>query len=485
MPSPGPTLRRSLALAACTGNLLGLTFCPASSVEDDSLFFTSVTNGQAVMLNGKALLVLNDGIHGAELWFSDGTDAGTALLRDIRPGPAPGDVRALTAAGKVAYFSANNGVNGAELWRTDGTTAGTAMVHDLVPGSGSSSPGGFAAADATVYFTANHPSSGTELWKTNGTVAGTVLVADINAGTASSFPSGLLAIGSTVYFSAEAAVVTLSGGRKGRASLISTIGRELWKSNGTAAGTVLVKDIYAGFNGSHPHHFIEHNGVLLFGATTVDTGSELWRSDGTAAGTFLLRDISRGMIGSFVRNLTSFNGLIYFNAGGQLWRTDGTTSGTQSAGNLAPFGSHSIGPKVGPRLSLVVDDANGTELWTTDGTPAGSQFLRRLAVNDPTFVEVGLGFRPNIIGAGDLLFFNAHTPELGVELYATNGTAAATGLVRDFTPFPSDLFFIPRLILGESGRVFLAVDSGVSGDELWVSDGTDAGTHLVKDILAD
>jgi ELWxxDGT repeat protein len=474
-----------LARAALFASIVGLTFSHAASVEDDSLLSTAFSNGQSALLNGKALLVVNDGVHGSEIWVSDGTSDSTFLLRDIRAGAAGSDPRNLTTIGSFVYFSADNGMNGAELWRTDGTTAGTVLVRDLVTGNGSSVPANFTAVGATVFFTAQHPTSGRELWKTDGTAAGTVLVADIAAGASSSQPLDLTAVGSTLFFSADAPLTSSSPGKKNKGSSSTTIGRELWKSNGTAAGTVLVKDIFAGFNGSHPHELVAHNGVLIFAASVSGTGAELWRSDGTSGGTTLVREITAGQLGSSPRNFAALNGALYFNAGpAVLWRTDGTPAGTVPVPNLTSSFTHMIGPRVGNKLSLVVENSNGTELWATDGTPAGTQFLHRLLPNDPNLVELGMGFRPNIQGAGSLLFFNAFTFEDGITLHATDGTPGGTGLVRNFSPDGRDIRAI--MFLGGEARVFFISRLGeTSGLELWVSAGTDASTHIVHDFLVD
>ena len=60
-------------------------------------------------------------------------------------------------------------------------------------------------------------------------------------------------------------------------------GSELWKTDGTAAGTVLVKDIRSGASGSYPHNLTNVNGTLFFTANDGTNGYELWKSDGTAA----------------------------------------------------------------------------------------------------------------------------------------------------------------------------------------------------------
>jgi ELWxxDGT repeat protein len=65
-------------------------------------------------------------LHGRELWKSDGTTAGTQLVKDIEPGRYGSDPRTLTAVGDVLFFS-----RGDELWKSDGSEAGTILVKDI------------------------------------------------------------------------------------------------------------------------------------------------------------------------------------------------------------------------------------------------------------------------------------------------------------------------------------------------------------------
>jgi ELWxxDGT repeat protein len=251
------------------------------------------------------------------LWKSDGTTAGTVLVKNVETGG--GELSLIYWNGNV-YLNANNGVNGNELWKSNGTSAGTLLVKDINPGAESSTPGAFTVVNNTLFFTAASPALGRELWKTDGTAAGTVLVKDIASGSAGSVPSGLTAVNGTLFFAAD---------QIGVQSQWDTPQRELWKSDGTAAGTVLVKDINTGSLGSNPMELTAVNGSLFFAATTADLNRELWKSNGTAAGTMLVKDILPGSPGSNPMELTAVNGLLLFTTNTRkLWKSDGTAAGT-------------------------------------------------------------------------------------------------------------------------------------------------------------
>jgi ELWxxDGT repeat protein len=122
--------------------------------------------GDMADVNGRLLFSRNDGVHGRELWASNGAPTGTALVKDINPGSlgsAPSRIRQVRADG-WALFAASAGPDGVELWQTDGTTARTQQVQDLAPGAGSSNPVAFLNAGPRVYFIADDGSTGPELW---------------------------------------------------------------------------------------------------------------------------------------------------------------------------------------------------------------------------------------------------------------------------------------------------------------------------------
>src|SRR5438477_328224 len=144
-----------------------------------------------------------------------------------------------------------------------------------------------------------------------------VMLADINQNTASSNPSNLIAVSGTTYFSADDGVH----------------GVELWKTDGTAAGTVEIETFFPRIPSHQIARLTDVNGTLFFTADDGIHGIELWKSDGTAAGTVLVQSINPGNTYAFGRFLTDVNGTLFFVAYNtyatqQLWKSDGTTAGT-------------------------------------------------------------------------------------------------------------------------------------------------------------
>ncbi len=124
--------------------------------------------GNGVAMNGVLFFAADDGEHDVELWRSDGTEHGTFLVKDINPGRKSsfltGPTSPLLNVDGTLLFFADDGVHAAELWRSDGTEAGTLLIQDIAPGRISSSPIRFQLAGKQVFFTASHPASGVELW---------------------------------------------------------------------------------------------------------------------------------------------------------------------------------------------------------------------------------------------------------------------------------------------------------------------------------
>ena len=137
----------------------------------------------------------------------------------------------MVSLGNILYFIANDGINGEELWRSDGTATGTNMVKDINT-SGSSFPSRLINVNGTLYFFARDNNDKSGLWKSNGTETGTVLVKDFSS--SNQVPGLITHMNGTLYFKtiSKGTVYTPVNQRTGA----------LWKSDGTAAGTVKVKD---------------------------------------------------------------------------------------------------------------------------------------------------------------------------------------------------------------------------------------------------
>lgn len=128
-----------------------------------------------VSVAGGALMFLNDGSHGTEPWFTDGTAANTHLVADINPGlnssvvfqqvspPRPRRALAIGSDNTMA-FVADDGIHGPEIWVTDGTAAGTFMLPETLPGAASAAPQDLVRAGPNVFFTGDDGVHGRELW---------------------------------------------------------------------------------------------------------------------------------------------------------------------------------------------------------------------------------------------------------------------------------------------------------------------------------
>ncbi len=266
----------------------------AGTPSSNPASFTSVVGGDLYFL-------VNSSTTGWELWKTDGTEPGTVRAVDIRGSAGTGTVTSIAGAmGDSLYFVAADTATGPELWRLDGTGTAT-LVKDIRSGAQGSGPSRFAVIGTTLYFTADDGVSGRELWRTDGTPAGTSRVKDIAIGTTSASPAAFAVIGTTLYFTADDGVS----------------GSELWRSDGTETGTVRVADVRPGSaHGvlAESLFVLPDEKVLLFAANDGVNGTELWRSDGTEAGTFVLHDIAPGQLSSDPESFAFFGSSIAFGA---------------------------------------------------------------------------------------------------------------------------------------------------------------------------
>ncbi len=194
-------------------------------------------------------------------------------------------------------------------------------MRDLRFGTPSSFPAYLTNVSGTLFYVATDGGTEMELWTSDGTSAGTKLVRNLDASSGHSFPKDLTNVGGTLFF---------------RANLTPNPNNyELWKSDGTRDGTVpCCKRDPCDSPGANPRELTNVAGTLFFRANDGSTGYELWKSDGTTAGTVQVKDIFPGAGPSTPRYLANINGLLYFTAndginGEELWMSDGTPAGTR------------------------------------------------------------------------------------------------------------------------------------------------------------
>jgi trimeric autotransporter adhesin len=411
--------------------------------------------------------------NGYELYKTSGSASSTILLKSFGPYVHSAPRRFKNING-IVFFAATDNTNGEELWKSDGTVAGTVLVKDINPGSSGSSPNKITSVGNTIYFIATHPYYGRELWKSDGTSAGTVLVKDIYPGTYSddyTVPINMTDLNGTLYF-------TVSD---------NVHGRELWKSDGTAAGTVLVKDIRTGSSPSMfpSSYMINAGGTLYFQAYTEATGYELWKSDGTSEGTVLVKDINPGSKDGFwsYSFFTWMNGFLYFQAQStdydlELWKTDGTTNGTVLVKDIA------IGRGSGPEkfvnnngilyFTAYDEESEKQQLWKSDGTNAGTVRVKNIDISidksGPTYLTAAFG----------KIYFgiaNSYYERI-FRLWQSDGTEAGTFEVsnelklRDLSHFAGndgelDNNSYKKVLIPSGERLYFFADNGKFGMELW------------------
>ena len=461
--------------------------------------------------------------NGCEPWVTDGTKAGTKMLIDVRPGSASGSMYFPVIMGGKVYWSSGTGAT-YNIYVSDGTSAGTKVLysglryfwyHPTLFGN-------------KIIFRGSSPSKGYEPWITDGTAAGTRMIADLRPGTLSSFPYNFVPYKNAVYFqaydptgkwffiwktdgtAANTKVVTsktrhfsspiLAGGniffRGWSASL--NHGSELWKTDGTDKGTVEIKDINPGSDGSFPFYLTPVLGGsrIIFSANDGKHGKELWVSDGTAWGTKMLQDIHPGPLNNTQDSYPSYfadvSGLTYFQAynqktGTELYVSDGTTRGTRLVKDISPgrgsgaflyysrmYYWRSDGSWEPTALGNVFlfrgySRTSGYEIFRSDGTPGGTRVLKDI------YPGTGSGNFFHGCKLGRFVYFFARDRS-GYGLWRTDGTPTGTVKVKGgfysywFFPFPY------------KNKILFTGYRSSSGREPWVTDGTAAGTMMLKDI---
>jgi ELWxxDGT repeat protein len=461
-------MERFVACALAASALLLAYLAPAASADTSVHRLADLNPGVAnsfpadfTGVNGSTFFTAVGAGTGRELWWTDGNSA--ARVADIRPGPASSDPSDLTNLGGALVFVADDGVHGRELWRYDGVNP-PAMVADLA-GVGGSNPGDLVNAAGTLFFHAqSNPAVGDELWKYDGSnppmMPSPGLPGAGIAGVGGSDPTDLIAIGGSVYFWAND-------------GLHAT---ELWKSNGTNGGTVLVADTNPAIDpppGSGPQgqartKLGSAGSTVLFDASDGTNGIELWKYDGSGSPVMVnaaAGGINPGANGSTPAGITDVNGTAFFSAvdgshGIELWKIQAPYTGASLIADINP-GLNSYPQKFtavnGTVFFSAQNGLDGTELWKTDGGSV-SELLAAGGGVRPGF----FGSSPNYLTAfGGTLLFEANDGT-GFELWQSDGATASK--VAQINPNGGSY---PNALANVNGVVYFAADDGATGSELW------------------
>jgi len=399
----------------------------------------------ALCADGKVCFVAED----HQIGVTDGTAAGTSVLRSSAPGvPETNLRRYLTSMGGKVYFNAYDDEAGqcvyyqgnylmcGELWTSDGTTAGTHLFKDLVPGGWPSSPANLFANNGKLYFNAFNPILGTDcrVWVSDGTADGTRVLLpdqpnDCNFGAR--------------FFDFRGA------------TYIATANSKIFRTDGTPEGTRRLVDILGWSDPVEIFLMIRGGDEMLIGRNGA--ARELWSFNGEHA----VKLGSAPPPGEILGYLPATKRIYHVIGSGQgapkeLWSFDGTVHEkvwqfpTASIATVAPWG--------GTR-GFIAFLVGGSQGWVTDGTAAGTQRL------DLTSSVGQHSYPKDFLATNDKVYFNTNGP--GVSSFnVTDGTAAGTIPLAQAPAFSA---------FSEEGRVYFRGESGY----LWTTDGTPAGTRSV------
>jgi ELWxxDGT repeat protein len=460
--------------------------------------FASQANSARFCTADSVMYIMTRTQTATELWKSDGTATGTVKVTDLPEEPHG----SCAAIGETIYFF--NGSGGQRgLWKSDGTAAGTQPVRAL------DNPGEIIAIGSTLYFqsTDQAQSPKTALWQSDGTTNGTTLIQSFNANLGNNNEvRHLTNIDGKLYFAGEngnpsvlngttvtklsASVDTASNNwvasftKFGSNTFFfakSNNNSELWKSDGTAAGTVRVSLLVENNTSSAGKMAATNNHLLFtFGPTSFPEIGALWLSDGTTNGTQIMlpRAYEAGVVFRYDEaqpQFTELQGTLFFSAfhsetGQELWATDGTSANTRLVKDIYP-GINPVFANGGNPSKLIVYknqlyffafDGTGLTLWRSDGTANGTQKITTIVVDS---VVTGVAEQNQMLfftteGYGDL-----SGPTNG-QLWRSDGTAAGTQLItttasaRDLTVAGDMLYFTARF----GNQIQLIASNGSPGN---------------------
>lgn len=401
------------------------------------------------------------------------------LIKDVTSSLKPSgnsvqaDLNYVKWNGKIFYSGTGSNL----LCVTNGTTAGTMGISTL---GGSTNIAAIIPARDFVYvitsdITFSPVASTDKIWKSDGTAAGTSLVYAFQAA------SGFTNVGIFYSVSTHRKNYSVDGNTLYFSAYDTTNGKEIWKTDGTAAGTSLLKDVKIGTGTSQSSGFCKIPSTTLFIAQSVGLESKLWKTDGTNAGTEQIPVAEPFYIVN--QDMAKLGDKVIFFAhntvdGYEPYVSDGTAAGTFMLKNINPTGNSLTTQAMGLHLKMtdkycyfIANNGTTNALWRTDGTIDGTIEVIPNVTNGIS--DAGY----STTDADNLWFLEYSGSGAAIKLYKTNGTVAGSSLVH------STLSYGQNLATYKGAAWFQARDIGALYNvEVWRSDGLIVNTELALDI---
>ena len=343
------------------------------------------------------------------------------LVKDINPGPSSSIPQQLITIGKTVYFVATDATHGQELWKTDGTEFGTVIIKDLSPGSVSSQIQNLINLNGTLYFSAVSTLPSQEkrqLWKSDGTEAGTVELDDGHKDGEVYDVIGPTKVGTTLFYMK-------------RSSLGGSDNWMLYKAEAGSAATTLVYTL-APYQPTSPI-LAEANGILY-----ISYANNLLKSDPQSPGTSPTL-VKAGGVGA---NLTSYQKALYFTVGtsaSELWTTQGTPATTQPI--MTGKGPIRALKSAGEYLFFTAGQ-NGRDLWVSRGDVPSTKLIQTFAVQPGNLTSIFADF--TIMGRTPVYFTVGQDGKLYYTLgyKVTTATGTFTGPLHNLISLQNTLYFM-------------------------------------------
>lgn len=501
-------------------------------------------------INNKVYFIANNNSSYLQIWETDGTALGTQKVKDLPSNyetivqaagnklfifsnkelsvynPANNELTSLKTFdytygtmkletfNNQLFFAANDGISGKEIWKSDGTVSGTTLLKDIAPNSGSSISNEFKILtlnNGKFYFIAN-TTTGYQLYESDGTTAGTVSIKPLQ-GTGE-----------------------LNGASLGNHFVFSGFdpaagGAEPWISDGTAAGTKILKDIYPGNTSSLGiSKFFRINNKVYFESNSNGNpgySNYIWETDGTEAGTVLFNTPTNNVLHGvssdaqhliltkpnewnrfWIANgnsaqtfeITQFgmpanngfidlNSKIYFTGtnakhGSELFYLNPVSNDVAIASDISTYSNsapHSYGILNDNLIFIAADREFNNQFYKRD---KATQQISRLTNFTSGTSSVGMftDFNDEFIKVGNFLYTKNSSPNFRSVFYRTDGTTGNSVMIA--TPDTTTNDVAMHINLNDNSLLYAGYNN-IIGTELWKIDNNSTTPVLVKDISTD